>query len=135
MLYRVLLVSETVGATGRTAASVAAILGVAEYNNRRDHVGAVLLFHEGQAAQMLEGARVDLDRLIERQSRDGRHSGLRVVDDRPITHRRVTEPMRLNRLSADAAAERLAGRRLDELSAPELESLLCCDELRASRAA
>lgn len=135
MLYRVVLVSEMVGANGRTPLSVAAILGVSEYNNRRDRIGSVILFHDGEAAQMLEGARVDLDRLIARQSRDGRHSRPRVVAQRPIDRRRLSEPVRLNVLTADAARAALGERRLSGLAAEELETLLSSDALRGSRAA
>ena len=135
MLYRLLIVSEMVGTTGRTPLSVASILGVAEYNNRRDRIGNVILFHDGEAAQMLEGARVDLDRLMARQAGDGRHVRQRVVAQRPIAHRTLAEPVRLNVLNAETARRSLGGRRLSELAAVELEALLSSDALRASRAA
>jgi hypothetical protein len=135
LLYRVLLVSETVGATGQSALSQAAILGASERNNRRDEISSAMLFHEGQVAQMLEGMRTDVDRLITRLLADRRHSNLRIVADRPIVHRRIAEPVRLNALSADQAAEYLRGRHLSEIAAEGLERLLSCSKLRVSACA
>ncbi len=135
MLYRVLIVSETVGMTGQSALSKAAILGASERNNRRDEISSAMLFHEGQAAQMIEGMRADVDRLIARLLTDSRHRDLRIIADRPIVHRRVTEPVRLNTLSARQAVEYLRGRRLGEVAAEGLERLLSCDKLRASACA
>lgn len=135
MLFRVLLVSETVGETGRTVLSQAAILGASERNNRRDEISSAMLFHDGQAVQMVEGMRGDVDRLIARQLADPRQRNLRVVADRPIVHRRVTEPVRLSVLSARQATEYLRGRSLGEVAAEGLERLLSCDKLRVSACA
>lgn len=132
LLYRVLLVSETVGTTGQSALSRAAILGASERNNRRDEISSAMLFHDGQAAQMLEGMRADLDRLIARLGADRRHRNLRVVGDRPVMQRRILEPVRLNVLTADQAAEYLRGRSLGEVAAEGLERLLSCNKLRVS---
>ena len=57
LLYRVLLVSETVAAVERSPLMLADILGASERNNRRDMIGSAMMFHEGQAAMMLEGMR------------------------------------------------------------------------------
>lgn len=135
MLYRVLLVSETVGMIGRSVMTVVDILGASERNNRRDAISSAMMFHEGQAALMLEGMRADVDRLIARLSIDDRHRNLRVVADRPVVHRRVTEPVRLCALSVSQAAEYLRGRRLDEIAAEGLERLLSCDKLRVGTTA
>lgn len=135
MLYRVLLVSETVGAIEQSPLMLADILGASERNNRRDMIGSAMMFHEGRAAMMLEGMRADVDRLIARLLSDRRHRNLKVVEDRPIVHRRVAEPVQLNALSTHQAGEYLGGRRLDQLAASVLERLLSCDRLRVSTCA
>lgn len=135
LLYRVLLVSEMVGAIEQSPLMLADILGASERNNRRDMIGSAMMFHEGRAAMMLEGMRADLDRLIARLLSDRRHRNLKVVEDRPIVHRRVAEPVQLNALSMHQAGEYLGGRRLDQLAASVLERLLSCDRLRISTCA
>ncbi|MDO9609499.1 MAG: BLUF domain-containing protein [Brevundimonas sp.] len=135
MLYRVLLVSETVSAIEQSPLMLADILGASERNNRRDMIGSAMMFHEGRAAMMLEGMRADVDRLIARLLSDRRHRNLKVVEDRPIVHRRVAEPVQLNALSTHQAGEYLGGRRLDQLAASVLERLLSCDRLRVSTCA
>jgi len=59
----------------------------------------------------------------------------RIVEDRPIVHRRVAEPVKLNAMSPHQAGEYLGGRRLDQLAASVLERLLSCDGLRVSSCA
>ncbi|WP_292122287.1 BLUF domain-containing protein [Brevundimonas sp.] len=135
MLYRVLLVSETVGMIGRSAMTVVDILGASERNNRRDAISSAMMFHEGRAALMLEGMRADVDRLIARLSADSRHRNLRIIADRPIVQRRVNEPVRLSALSVSQAAEYLRGRQLDEVAADGLERLLSCNKLRVATTA
>lgn len=95
MLHRVIYASEAVGATGASTASIVQILGISEGNNRRDHLTSCVMFHEGHILQAIEGARVDVDRLLRRLLRDPRHSGLRILVDTPISARRLTEPMGL----------------------------------------
>jgi hypothetical protein len=95
MLHRVIYASEAVGPTGFSTLTLAHILGAAERNNRRDHVTGGLLIHQGHILQVLEGARVDLDRLLRRLLADPRHTGLRVLVDTPIPARRWDEPMTL----------------------------------------
>ena len=84
MLYRVVFVSETIGSTGSDVQSVAEILGASEHNNRRDEISSAMMFHDGEAAQMAEGARGDLDRLLARLSNDPRHRNIRILEDRPV---------------------------------------------------
>ncbi len=93
MLYRVILASEAVGATGASALSIAQILGASVANNRRDHITGCMMFHRGHILQVVEGARADLDRLIQRLRGDPRHTGLRVIADAPIAARRMDQPM------------------------------------------
>ncbi|WEK57641.1 MAG: BLUF domain-containing protein [Candidatus Brevundimonas phytovorans] len=86
-LHRIIYVSEAVGAAGTSLLSIAEILGVSERNNRRDHLTGVLLGHNGRFLQAIEGARTDLDRLMDRLSHDRRHVNLRLLSDRPIAAR------------------------------------------------
>ncbi|MEJ6789358.1 BLUF domain-containing protein [Brevundimonas sp. BR2-1] len=95
MLHRVIYASEAVGATGVSTLSIAQILGNAERNNRRDHITSCVMFHQGHILQAIEGSRSDIDRLIRRLLTDGRHSGLRILVDTPISQRLLTEPMGL----------------------------------------
>lgn len=95
MLYRLIYVSETVGSTGASVLSIAQILGIAERNNRRDHITSGVMFHNGWCLQAMEGTRGDLDRLMRRLREDRRHRNIRVLVDKPIAERRFAEPMGL----------------------------------------
>jgi hypothetical protein len=130
LLYRVVFVSEMIGGANHTTQSLAEILGASERNNRRDEIGSAMLFHEGEAAQVIEGARADVDRLLSRLWNDPRHRNIRVLDDRPVIQRRMREPARLCALSDRQAAEILRGRRLSDLSSAGLEKLLSCEHVR-----
>ncbi|WP_428153049.1 BLUF domain-containing protein [Brevundimonas sp.] len=130
MLYRVVFVSEMIGATGRDVQSVAEILGVSERNNRRDEISSAMMFHEGEAAQMAEGARGDLDRLLARLSRDPRHRNIRILEDRPVMQRRMRDSARLCALTDIQARDILYGRRLSDLSCAGLEKLLSCEHVK-----
>ncbi len=104
--------------------AIAEILGAAHHNNRRDEITAALLIHEGEAVQMVEGARVDLDRLIGRLKSDPRRAGLRILSDRPVAQRRLTEPARLCVVPGGAADTPLRGRRLSDIPVETLERIL-----------
>ena len=123
MLHRVIYASEAVGATGASTLSIAQILGVSEGNNRRDHLTSCVMFHEGHILQVIEGARVDIDRLMRRLLEDARHSGLRILVDTPIGARRIHEPMGL---CGDPAAllNRIGLPCLSRVTAREAEVLL-----------
>lgn len=86
-LHRVIYVSDAVGAAGTSLLAIAEILGVSERNNRRDHLTGVLLGHNGRFLQAIEGARTDVDRLMDRLRRDPRHVNLRLLSDQPIISR------------------------------------------------
>lgn len=135
MLYRVIFTSECVGTTGRSALSVAQILGVSERNNRRDEIGGVMLFHGGRVFQMVEGMRADVDRLLTRLAKDGRHRDLKILGDRPILQRRLREPMHLCGLSPDEIQKATSDRSLDALDGNAIERLLTdCQTRRADAA-
>lgn len=123
MLHRVIYASEAVGATGASTLSIAQILGVSESNNRRDHLTSCVMFHEGHILQVIEGARVDIDRLLRRLLEDSRHSGLRILVDTPISARQIHEPMGL---CGDPAAllNRIGLACLSRVTAHEAEALL-----------
>nr|WP_314433507.1 BLUF domain-containing protein [uncultured Brevundimonas sp.] len=129
MLFRVVFVSELVADAGQSTRSVAEILGVCQRNNRRDEITSAMIFHKGEAAQMIEGKRVDVDRLLARLARDPRHRNLRVLHDQPVLKRDSASPARLNALTADQARTLLQDRRLSHLSTEGLQRLLTCDHL------
>lgn len=91
MLVRVSYVSEMVGTAGRTALSLAQIVGVSAINNRRDHLCSALLFHDGRVVQVIEGQRMDVDRLLRRLAQDARLGPMRIVGDKVIPSRKLTE--------------------------------------------
>lgn len=130
LLYRLVFVSEMVGRAGMDVQSVAEILGVSEHNNRRDEISSAMMFHEGEVAQMVEGARADVDRLLARLSNDPRHRNMQVLDDRPIMQRRMSDSAPLCALNATQAQDILQGRRLSDLSSARLEKLLSCDRVK-----
>lgn len=130
LLYRMVFVSEMVCGIETDVQSVAEILGASERNNRRDEISSAMMFHEGEAAQLAEGARADLDRLLARLSNDPRHRNIQVLDDRPVIQRRVGDAARLCTLSATQAQDMLHGRRLSELSSAGLEKLLSSEQVK-----
>jgi len=123
VLHRVIYASEAVGVTGNSTLSIAQILGQAEANNRRDHLTGCIMFHRGHILQALEGARVDLDRLMRKLLTDPRHTGMRVLVDTPIAERHLSEPMGLCG-DPDALLQRLGLACLSTLTANEAEELL-----------
>ena len=92
MLYRVIFASDV---ADLSAVSIAQILGASVANNRRDDVTGCMSIRDGRIVQVVEGSRLDLDRLMDRVRADRRHSGLRVLSDTPIVARRMNHPMTL----------------------------------------
>jgi hypothetical protein len=90
-MVRVAYVSRLIGTAGRSPLSVAQIVGVSAVNNRRDHLFSSMLFHDSQVVQVIEGQRVDVDRLIRRLEFDARLGPLRMVCDMPIRERSLTD--------------------------------------------
>lgn len=123
LLHRVIYASESVGVTGVSTLSIAQILGHAEGTNRRDHITSCVMFHQGQILQVIEGGRVDIDRLMRRLLADPRHSGLRILVDMPINARTLQEPMSM---CVDPAAllDQLGLPCLSQVTAREAEALL-----------
>jgi hypothetical protein len=86
-----MMTAELVGQAGRSTASIAEILGASDSNNRRDHICSAMLLHEGRMAQVVEGKRTDVDRLLRRMQADPRMTRLRVLADTPVRDPILTE--------------------------------------------
>ena len=86
-LFRIVYVSEAAGPAASGLMPLVDIIGVSDRNNRRDQLTGVLMRHEGRFLQVLEGARVDLDRTLARVRSDGRHTNLAVLSDRRVEAR------------------------------------------------
>lgn len=124
MLHRLLYVSDSVQPDGPSLLGFAQILGASDANNRRDHLTGVLLHHAGQFLQVVEGARVDVERLKRRLEADPRHTNLRVLFEGAIQARRFGQrPMGECRVGPTALGL-LAGRPLDLLKADEAGAVL-----------
>ena len=114
-LFRIIYVSDAVGAAGEGLMPLIDIIGVSDRNNRRDHLTGVLMRHGGRFLQAVEGARVDIDRLMARLVQDRRHANLTILSDAPIA----------SRLFPDWAMARVdpspqdAARMADALAAPD----------------
>jgi hypothetical protein len=86
-LFRIVYVSEAVGAASDGLMPLIDIVGASDRNNRRDHLTGVLLRHERRFLQAIEGTRADLDRLMARLAGDKRHKNIRILSDEPIQQR------------------------------------------------
>lgn len=121
-LFRLVFVSDAIGVAKDGLLPLIDIIGVSDRNNRRDHLTGVLLRHGGRFLQIVEGARVDLDRLMARISNDRRHENLRVLSDRPVEHRLFPDwPMA--QLEATREIEALMAEDLTEADAGRAERL------------
>ncbi|QTN19831.1 BLUF domain-containing protein [Brevundimonas sp. AJA228-03] len=123
MLYRLIYVSEAVGSTGASTLSIAQILGIAGRNNRRDHITSGILFHDGWCLHAIEGARIDIDRLMRRLREDRRHTNIRILVDRPIAERRFCEPMSLSR-NPSALLKAIGSPRMETMTGQEAERIV-----------
>ena len=87
---RVIYVS-TATQTAPSLQSVADIIGVSNRNNRRDEITGVLVIGDGVFLQVLEGARQDLVRALDRIVADPRHKDLKTLDQSAIKQRAFAE--------------------------------------------
>lgn len=133
MLYRLVIARELVGGIAPDGRAAAERLGEAMADNRRDEISGVMLIHAGWLVQMIEGARVDVDRALRRMQTDGQGE-LHILGDRPVIHRRAAEPMRMCALAPHEVEMALAGRVPNTLDATELERLLCGEVRRRAAA-
>lgn len=123
-LHRVIYVSDAVGAVGTSLLAIAEILGVSERNNRRDHLTGVLLGHNGRFLQAIEGARTDVDRLMDRLRRDPRHVNLRLLSDQPIAARMFGRWAMGHATAAPAMLALLNDKDLSAISSAKAEAVL-----------
>ncbi|GAW41967.1 Sensors of blue-light using FAD [Brevundimonas sp. SH203] len=86
-LFRIVYVSRAAGTAASGLMPLVDIIGVSDQNNRRDQLTGVLLRHDGRFFQVLEGARVDLDRTLARVRSDGRHADMKVLSDHAVEAR------------------------------------------------
>ena len=127
MLYRLIYTSEAVGPTGIPLLTIAQILGVSERNNRRDRITGSIMFHDGGYLQALEGARVDIDRLMGRLRADLRHTRIRVLVDTPVAKRRFDQPLAFCD-NATKAMQLSGSTDLTSLTAYDAERILAFDQ-------
>lgn len=64
-----------------------AILDVARENNRRHEVTGLLLYHDMQFFQALEGGRQQVEQVFGRIKADRRHTGCLALESRPVEQR------------------------------------------------
>ena len=123
VLQRAIYVSDAVGTAGNSILSIAQILGVSDANNRRDHLTGVLMFHRGQFMQVVEGARVDVDRLVKRLAADCRHTNLRFLTNAPAEGRRFGGVPMAQVEVRDEIAELIGDRSLDSLTRAQIDAV------------
>ena len=85
------------------------------------------MFHDRGYLQALEGARVDLDRLMGRLRSDPRHTRIRVLVDTPVTQRRFAQPMAVCD-NPTKAMQSSGSTDLTSLTAYEAERILAFDQ-------
>ncbi|MBB3872841.1 BLUF domain-containing protein [Brevundimonas mediterranea] len=115
-LFRIVYVSDAVGDAGVGLLPLIDIIGASDRNNRRDHVTGVLMRHDGRFFQAIEGARVDLDRLLGRLRADRRHTNIRILADLVIDQR-LFPGWAMAQMDASPGLERLLSEGLDHPSA------------------
>lgn len=88
-LYRFIYYSRnTIAGTEQDiAAEVEAILAISRRNNARVGMTGALIFNAGVFAQVLEGARADIEATFERIQRDPRHGAVQVLAFEPAPTR------------------------------------------------
>jgi Sensors of blue-light using FAD len=79
MIRSVLYVSSA--ARALDPAELAAIIDLSRRNNARDGITGMLLYHDGNIMQVVEGPRAAIDMLLGRLKRDPRHRRLTVILD------------------------------------------------------
>lgn len=132
-LFRIVYVSDAVGDAGVGLLPLIDIIGASDRNNRRDHLTSVLMRHEGRFFQAIEGARVDLDRLMGRLRADRRHANIQILADIPITERLF--PYRaMAQADAPLALGRLLKGSLVDPSVPDQANRILVDTSRAMAA-
>jgi hypothetical protein len=85
MLIRIVYVSHEVRPL--STADLDALLEVSRRNNARLEVTGMLLYHDGDFMQVLEGEEEAVREILRRIMADSRHSGILVLDDTPVPDR------------------------------------------------
>ena len=114
-LFRIVYVSDAVGDAGVGLLPLIDIIGASDRNNRRDHVTGVLMRHDGRFFRAIEGARVDLDRLMGRLRADRRHTNIRILAELVIDQR-LFPGWAMSQTDASPGLERLLAEGLDHTS-------------------
>ena len=123
MLQRAIYVSDAVGTAGGSILSIAQILGASDVNNRRDDLKGLLIFHRGQFMQLIEGARIDLDRLLKRLRQDPRHENIRMVMNGEANGAPVGALPMAQVVVSGPVEDMIGDRTLDRLSLPQVEAV------------
>ncbi|MDZ4363425.1 BLUF domain-containing protein [Brevundimonas sp.] len=122
-LHRVIYVSDAAGAAANSLLTLVDILGASDRNNRRDHITGVLIRHGGKFLQWVEGARVDLDRLMARIATDPRHERLTVLSDMPVIARTFPD-WTMAQVDADPPIVEILAATLTPRDADQVERLI-----------
>jgi hypothetical protein len=129
-LFRIVYVSDAVGDAGVGLLPLIDIIGASDRNNRRDYLTGVLMRHEGRFFQAIEGARVDLDRLMGRLRADRRHTNIQILAEIPITQR-LFPAWAMAQADAPPALGRLLQGSLTDPSIPDQADRILVDTSRA----
>jgi hypothetical protein len=133
-LFRIVYVSDALGDAAAGLLPLIDIIGSSDRNNRRDHVTGVLMRHDGQFFQAIEGARADLDRLMGRLQADRRHTNIRVLADAKI-EQRLFAGWAMAQADAPPALGRLLAGSLDDPMIGSQAARFLTDTSRAMAAA
>ena len=79
------------GSADEMRSAIAAILAAARRNNARHGVTGALLFSDGCFAQVLEGARGDIETVFEKIQCDARHRDVTIMHLHPVEERSFGE--------------------------------------------
>lgn len=91
MLFCAIYRSDAVAETGADLIAIAHILGISDRNNRRDHITGLLIAHNRQFLQVIEGQRADIERLLKRLAADRRHRDMQLLCADPVAVRRFPD--------------------------------------------
>lgn len=72
---------------GNVESSIGSILAQSRRNNQKDQIGGVLFFGDGYFFQCLEGEESQVLQTYARITRDSRHTGATILQNKPITKR------------------------------------------------
>ncbi|QQD23662.1 blue light sensor protein [Venatoribacter cucullus] len=72
---------------GSVESSIGSILAQSRRNNQKDQIGGVLFFGDGYFFQCLEGEESQVLQTYARITRDSRHTGATILQNKPITKR------------------------------------------------